>query len=290
MLSGSTNRPPTNVGPCAVACSLYSDCDTFVSDSVHSVSADGETTLINTRLAAKRLATLKLENFRYSPRLSSLTTGSTNPQSSTEQYVASRTLNLSFSELSYSVKTGIKRGRFQKQYLCPKCKCLPSTEHRAQFRRAGTLSHVKLRRFHNKIAKVYSFEYIVIPKEFFTAHHVGHCCTVIRSHGCALGHSCTNAILGPCATLFYDNDLSLHCYSVFQQWPWSCKLPTPVGGINAETDRQTDTDGPIMCSSLTLERAEHLKKSKQLTYFNGEDYLYNIQVLAGWLVGWWSFF
>jgi hypothetical protein len=37
--------------------------------------------------------------------------------------------------------------------------------------------------------------------------------------------------------------------SVFQQWPWSCRLPT-----TAAKTRQTVMDRPINCSSLTLER------------------------------------
>lgn len=115
ILRSSTNTPPTSVGPYNIACSISSDCDNFISDSVESVSADSETILFNTRLAAKRPATLKLENCRHPPHLSPITTVSTSPQPSIEQYAASRTLNLSFSELSYSVKTGIRRGRSQLQ-------------------------------------------------------------------------------------------------------------------------------------------------------------------------------
>jgi hypothetical protein len=136
MLRGRTDSPLRSVD--AVTYSNSSDCDTFVSDSVDSVSADSETTLFSTKFPSIRPTILKLENFRRSPQFSSITSEPTVPQPSTEQYAVSRTHNLSFSELSYSVKTGIKRGTFYLQYLCPKCVSLPSNDHRARYRHAGT--------------------------------------------------------------------------------------------------------------------------------------------------------
>jgi hypothetical protein len=109
-VTGGTNSSSRNV--CTVAYSDSSGCDTFISDSSGSVAADSATTLFSARLAARRPQIPKLEPLRHSPPLSSPTLVSAIPQSSTEQCASSRAVNISFSELSYSVKTGIKRGRF----------------------------------------------------------------------------------------------------------------------------------------------------------------------------------
>jgi hypothetical protein len=104
----------------------------------------------------------------------------------------------------------------------------------------------------NKIGNVYSLEYTDIQKVFFTPHHVGRCCTnLIRGHCCILGHSCTSFI--PC-----------HCCPSSNNWPkvvlalMRSEVPllrkTPRG-------RHTDMDGPIRCSSLTLEREENWKRT-----------------------------
>jgi hypothetical protein len=108
MVLGSANSQSTSV--CTVVCSNSSDCDTSVSDCVSSVSADSKTTLFNARLTARRPKSLKLETVTHSHSLSSPTSVSSIPVPSTQQYATSKTVNLSFSELSYSVKTGIKRG------------------------------------------------------------------------------------------------------------------------------------------------------------------------------------
>ncbi|PSN40867.1 hypothetical protein C0J52_20556 [Blattella germanica] len=67
------------------------DCD-ISGESVDCVSQ------LSSRLAAKRPAALNLEPLKHSP-----------PNTATP-VVTSRAVNLSFSDLSYSVKTGIKRG------------------------------------------------------------------------------------------------------------------------------------------------------------------------------------
>jgi hypothetical protein len=105
---GDTSSSSTNI--CTVGYSNASDCDT--SDSICSVDSDSTTTLFSARLAARRPHIPKLETLRHSPPHSSPTLGSTIPQPTTEQCASSRAVNISFSELSYSVKTGIKRGTF----------------------------------------------------------------------------------------------------------------------------------------------------------------------------------
>lgn len=106
---GETSSSSTNARVCAVAYSNSSDCDT--SDSICSVAADSTTTLFSARLAARRPHIPKLDTLRQPPPHSSPTLVSTVPQPTTEQ-CASRAVSISFSELSYSVKTGIKRGTF----------------------------------------------------------------------------------------------------------------------------------------------------------------------------------
>ncbi|XP_023702626.1 ATP-binding cassette sub-family G member 4 isoform X2 [Cryptotermes secundus] len=101
---GNTNSSSTHVS--AVVHSNSSDCDT--SDSICSVAAES-TTLFSAILAARRPHIPKLETLRHSPPQCSPTLISTVPQPTTEQCDSSRTLSISFSELSYSVKTGIKR-------------------------------------------------------------------------------------------------------------------------------------------------------------------------------------
>jgi hypothetical protein len=79
-----------------------------------------------------------------------------------------------------------------------------------------------------KIGKMYSLEYTDISKVFFTVHHVGRCCTVIRGRCCTempSGHCCANAEVtvaqlcvpttGIRFPLLRNND------------PWSCRLPSP---------------------------------------------------------------
>jgi hypothetical protein len=105
---GDTNSSSTNV--CTVAYSNSSDCDT--SDNICSVATDSATTLFSARLAARRPHIPKLETLRHSPPHSSPTLISTIPQPTTEQCASSRPVSISFNELSYTVKTGIKRGRF----------------------------------------------------------------------------------------------------------------------------------------------------------------------------------
>jgi hypothetical protein len=96
----------------------------------------------------------------------------------------------------------------------------------------------------DKIGNVYSLEYTDISKVFFMSQHVGHrCINVIRGHCCALGHSCTDGVRDHyCTTLCCKNDLfPVLCNNVSQEWPWSYRLPIPVGKT-----RQTDMDGPIV--------------------------------------------
>lgn len=102
---GDTDSSSTNV--CTVAHSNSSDCG-----SIRSVAAESTTTLLSARLAARRLHIPKLETLRHSPPHSSPTLVSTIPQPTNEQCTSSRAVTISFSELSYSVKTGIKRGTF----------------------------------------------------------------------------------------------------------------------------------------------------------------------------------
>jgi hypothetical protein len=109
VLQGDTNSSSTNV--CTVAYSNSSDCDT--SDSICSAAADGTKTLFSARLAGIRPHIPTLETLRHSPPPhSSPRLLSTIPQPTTEQCFSSRAVNISFSELSYTVKTGIKRGTF----------------------------------------------------------------------------------------------------------------------------------------------------------------------------------
>lgn len=100
-----TNSSLTNV--CTVAYSNSSDCDT--SDSICSAAADTTKTLFSARTTGRRPHIPKLETLRHSPPHSSPTLVSTISQPTTEQCTSSRAVNISFSELSYSVKTGIKR-------------------------------------------------------------------------------------------------------------------------------------------------------------------------------------
>jgi hypothetical protein len=64
-------------------------------------------------------------------------------------------------------------------------------------------------------------------------------------------------------------------------------MPTPVGKCDRQTDRQTDMGRPLRCSSLTLEREEHLKNEhKQQTDKRIEIYLkWGVRVYTGfnWL-------
>jgi hypothetical protein len=105
---GDTSSSSTNV--CTVAYSNSSDC--YTSDTICNVAADSTTTLFSARLAARRPHIPKLETLRHSSPHSSPTLVSTVPQSTTEQFASSRAVNISFNELSYTVKTGIKRGTF----------------------------------------------------------------------------------------------------------------------------------------------------------------------------------
>jgi len=105
---GSTKSPSTNVR--AVLCSSSSECDNVASDtSAASVGVESKTT-VNTKFAARRPPPLKLETFTHSPPLTSSTLVTT-PQPSTEHFTT-RPIHISFSEISYYVKTGIKRGKF----------------------------------------------------------------------------------------------------------------------------------------------------------------------------------
>lgn len=58
-------------------------------------------------------------------------------------------------------------------------------------------------------------EYTDNPEVFFTAHHVGHCYTVIRGHCCPLGQSRTDAIQSHCCASghFCSNVTRCHCSS-----------------------------------------------------------------------------
>jgi hypothetical protein len=134
-----------------------------------------------------------------------------------------------------------------------------------------------------KIGKVYSLEYTDIPKLFFMSLHVGHCCTsVIQCYCYSLSHSCTSVVWGHCCCLGYSfnvtrshccslshfstdvirsdcwstmcshNDLSSHCCTTIIPGHAICLTPYK------KRDNQTDMDGHIKCSSLTLERQEHL--------------------------------
>jgi len=108
-LLDSTDCPSTKVR--AVLCSSSSECDNLASDtSAASVGVDSKTT-VNTKFAARRPPPLKLETFTHSPPLTSPTLV-TPTQPSTEHFTATRPIHISFSDISYYVKTGIKRGRF----------------------------------------------------------------------------------------------------------------------------------------------------------------------------------
>lgn len=104
-LLGSTNSPSANVR--AELCSSASECENFTSDS--STGVDSKTT-VNTKLSARKPPPLKLETLVHSRPLSSSTLITT--QSTTEQRAATRAIHICFSEISYYVKTGIKRGTF----------------------------------------------------------------------------------------------------------------------------------------------------------------------------------
>lgn len=109
-LLGSTNSPSTNVP--AVLCSSSSECDHFASDtSAASVGVDSKAT-VNTKLAVRRPPPLTLETSTHSSPLTSSTVVTTAPQPSTERFTATRHIHINFSDISYYVKTGIKRGKF----------------------------------------------------------------------------------------------------------------------------------------------------------------------------------
>jgi hypothetical protein len=137
-----------------------------------------------------------------------------------------------------------------------------------------------LQQSETKNGKLYSVESNDISKVFFTSHHVGRCCTdVIRRHCCSLGHSWINAIpghfrlsasVGTMNPVMRSCTLSIPVGSLtpgHAGWvsrrnndPRSCKLSTPATkGDRQAGDSQTDMDGSIRRSSLTLERGEHLK-------------------------------
>jgi hypothetical protein len=82
----------------------------------------------------------------------------------------------------------------------------------------------------NKIGKMYSLEYTVIPKGFFTPHHVG--------------RSCTNVTLGHLLRLMPF----LH-----QCHPKSCRLSTPAK--TQQTDKQTGRHGRAYKVSFAHARA-----------------------------------
>ena len=106
---GSTDNTSTKVR--AVLCSSSRECDNFASDtSAASVGIDSKTT-VNTKLAARRPAPLKLETPTHSPPHPSATLVTT-PQPSTEHFTPTRPVHICFSDISYYVKTGIKRGTF----------------------------------------------------------------------------------------------------------------------------------------------------------------------------------
>jgi hypothetical protein len=112
-------------------------------------------------------------------------------------------------------------------------------------RHHNIVQRVKYRLLLNKIEKAYSLEHTDIPKAFFTPHHLGHCLTnAIRGHCCVLGHSCTVIPGHCCATVFFNNDLKTSLFFFYEK-----------------RDRQTDMEEPIECSSLKLEREEHLKRN-----------------------------
>jgi hypothetical protein len=100
-------------------------------------------------------------------------------------------------------------------------------------------------------------------------------------------NKCNNVIQGHC-----DNYLGSHsCKNVFKQLPWSSLLqqcaptmplvssccdnvPTMTTGHASclvfrenATDRQTDMEKPIRCSSLMLKHKEHLKRTNWSRYY-----------------------
>jgi hypothetical protein len=59
------------------------------------------------------------------------------------------------------------------------------------------------------------------------------------------------------ATVNSNNGLGSHCCGSVLQWLQIIRVSWFIGKTR-QNDRQTDMDGP-MCSSLTLEREEHLQ-------------------------------
>jgi hypothetical protein len=125
-------------------------------------------------------------------------------------------------------------------------------------------------------------EYTNIPNVLFTPHHVGHCCTNIRVHSWAtmwlktmfLGHCYTNMIQKHCcSTICTNKDLGSiavqQCIQIIvtQKWPNAFVAHQCVPTMERflllrnndpghsdclyprEKTWQTDTDGPIRCSS-----------------------------------------
>jgi hypothetical protein len=135
----------------------------------------------------------------------------------------------------------------------------------------------------NKIGKVYSLEYTDIPKVFFTPHHVGHCSTkTIRCNCCTLGYSCTYVIRSQCCSLGHSCTNAIRC----NRCATMVSLPTverqrpPVMRVAHLVDktRQSDMEGSIRCSSLKLEREEHLKR---FTVQNDTGLLHKIWISLG---------
>jgi hypothetical protein len=75
------------------------------------------------------------------------------------------------------------------------------------------------------------------------------------------------------ATMYCNKYFGPHCYNAidshccnntFQQWPWSCRLPSSLKNMR---DSQTHMDGPISCPSLMLSYEQHLKSEDKQQIF-----------------------
>jgi hypothetical protein len=152
-------------------------------------------------------------------------------------------------------------------------------------RNVGNTAHIHAVSSRNKIGNVYSLAHIDIPKVFFTPHHVGSWCTdVIRGYYRVLGHSYTNSTPGHADWVPRSNNdpwVMQVEYPIGKITPghagwhphrnndhWSCSLRTPVGTmptpqscrLSTPAKNATDRHGrAIRCSSVTLQREEHLK-------------------------------
>jgi hypothetical protein len=120
-----------------------------------------------------------------------------------------------------------------------------------------------------KVTQVYFLEYTDIPEVLFTPHHVGHCCTnVIRLHLPlrSFSHSCDPSSLLR-DSVFLQWGAQSHCCATVTRGHAGC-LRRRKNATDIAVDRRTDVDGPARCSSLTLEREEHVISQKMYAQGN----------------------